>query len=120
MTWGILSLVAKYLEDVNDVFTALSDPTRRDVIRQLGRGPASVSELASTFPMTLPSFMKHMRALEASGLIRTAKRGRVRVCTLDRGRLALVEGWLADQRKIWEERTDRLEQFVTDQKENRK
>ena len=63
--------------------------------------------------MTLPSFMKHIRVLEHSGLIRTVKRGRVRTCTLNRERLAVVDGWLAEQRAIWEDRTDRLEQFVT-------
>ena len=67
--------------------------------------------------MTLPSFMKHIRVLEHSGLIRTAKRGRVRTCTLNRERLAVVDGWLAEQRAVWEERTDRLEQFVTTSKE---
>jgi DNA-binding transcriptional ArsR family regulator len=95
------------------VFGALSDPTRRHVIGELGRGPASVSDLARSSPMTLPSFMKHIRMLERTGLIHTAKAGRVRTCTLDHERLAVVDGWLAEQRAIWEARTDRLEQFVT-------
>ncbi len=90
------------------VFVALADPTRRGVIRRLGRGPTSVGDLAREFPMTLPSFMKHVRVLEASGLIRTAKSGRVRTCVLNRERLALVDDWLAEQRQIWDGRTDRL------------
>lgn len=98
---------------LDDVFVALSDPTRRGVIGELGRGPASVSDLARSSPMTLPSFMKHIRMLESSGLISTAKAGRVRTCTLNRDRIAVVDGWLAEQRAIWERRTDRLEQFVT-------
>jgi DNA-binding transcriptional ArsR family regulator len=98
---------------LDSVFAALSDPTRRCVLRDLGRGPASVGDLARSSPMTLPSFMKHIRMLESSGLIRTAKAGRVRTCTLNRKRLAVVDGWLAEQRAIWEGRTDRLEQFVT-------
>lgn len=65
--------------------------------------------------MTLPSFMKHIRMLEGTGLIRTAKAGRVRTCALDRERLAIVDGWLAEQRAIWECRTDRLEELVTPQ-----
>lgn len=65
--------------------------------------------------MTLPSFMKHIRMLEGTGLIRTAKAGRVRTCALDRERLAVVDGWLAEQRAIWECRTDRLEELVTPQ-----
>ena len=103
---------------VDGVFVALADPTRRAVIRHLGRGPTSVGDLARQFTMTLPSFMKHIRTLESSGLIRTAKSGRVRTCVLDRERLALVDDWLADQRRVWEERTDRLESFVTDPEEN--
>src|SRR4249919_1668215 len=104
--------MAQYMAQLDAVFGALSDPTRRLVIGELGRGPASVGDLARSSPMTLPSFMKHIRMLERSGLIRTAKAGRVRTCTLDRERLAVVDGWLAEQRAIWESRTDRLEQFV--------
>ena len=62
--------------------------------------------------MTLPSFMKHVHTLERCGLIQTAKSGRVRTCTLDRTRLAVIDGWLAEQRSLWEHRTDRLERFV--------
>src|SRR5215218_4479221 len=107
----------KYSVDLDEVFVALADPTRRAVIRQLGGGPASVSELARSFPIALPSFMKHVRTLEASGLIHTSKSGRVRTCTLDRERLALVDDWLAEERRLWEDRTDRLEQLVTNLKE---
>jgi DNA-binding transcriptional ArsR family regulator len=107
--------MAQYQQTALDgVFAALADPTRRAVIRRLGVGPASVGELAGEFPMALPSFMKHVRALEANGLIRTSKSGRVRTCALDPGRLALVEDWLDEQRRIWEGRADRLERLVTD------
>ena len=103
----------KYGSELDGLFVALADPTRRAVIRRLGKGPASVGELARPFSIALPSFMKHVRTLEANGLIRTAKSGRVRTCTLDRQRLALVDDWLAEQRNIWETRTDRLEQLIT-------
>ncbi len=63
--------------------------------------------------MTLPSFMKHIRTLESSGLVRSAKRGRVRTCTLDRERLGLLDDWLAEERRRWEQRTDRLEALVS-------
>ena len=106
--------MAQYSAQLDGVFVALGDPTRRAVIRRLGDGPTSVGELAREFPMTLPSFMKHVRTLEANGLIRTTKSGRVRMCVLDRERLVLVEDWLAEQRRIWEGRTARLERFVTD------
>jgi DNA-binding transcriptional ArsR family regulator len=84
------------------------------VVGVLGRGPASVGDLARSTSMTLPSFMKHVRTLERCELIRTAKSGRVRTCTLNRDRLRVIDGWLAEQRAVWEDRTDRLEQFVTD------
>ena len=109
--------MANHQQPLDEVFVALADPTRREVIRRLGRGPASVGELARPFPITLPSFMKHVRTLEASGLIRTAKSGRVRTCTLNRERLAVVDDWLAEQRLVWEGRADRLEQFLTNPKE---
>jgi DNA-binding transcriptional ArsR family regulator len=110
--------MAQYSAQLDGVFVALADPTRRGVIRRLGRGPTSVGELARQFPMTLPSFLKHVRTLEANGLIRTVKSGRVRTCVLNRERLALVDDWLGEQRRIWEQRTDRLEQLVTDPEEN--
>ncbi|MET7672206.1 ArsR/SmtB family transcription factor [Micromonospora luteifusca] len=107
--------MAQYSAQLDGVFVALADPTRRGVIRRLGHGPTSVGDLAREFPMTLPSFMKHVQTLESNGLICTTKSGRVRTCVLNRERLALVDGWLAEQRRIWEERTDRLERLVTDQ-----
>nr|WP_280438266.1 metalloregulator ArsR/SmtB family transcription factor [Nocardia carnea] len=103
---------------MDDVFAALADPSRRAVVQRLGSGPASVGELAESAPITLPSFLKHIRVLEASGLIRTTKTGRVRHCELDRERFALVDDWLAEQRRIWEGRTDRLENFLTANKES--
>lgn len=109
--------MARYSAELDEVFIALADPTRRAVLTRLGRGWATVGDLAQPFPMTLPSFMKHVRMLETSGLIRTEKVGRVRVCTLDRERLALVDDWLARQRASWTAHIDRLEQFVTQPKE---
>ncbi|GID31580.1 ArsR/SmtB family transcription factor [Paractinoplanes brasiliensis] len=106
--------MAKY-QELDAVLVALADPTRRGVVRRLGEGPASVGDLAGAFPITLPSFLKHVRTLESAGLIRTAKTGRVRTCVLNRERLAVVEDWLAEQRSVWEQRTDRLERFVTEE-----
>jgi DNA-binding transcriptional ArsR family regulator len=109
--------MAQYSAALDDLFAALADPTRRAMVTTLGRGPASVGELAQSASMTLPSFMKHVHTLERCGLIRTTKSGRVRTCTLDRKRLGVIDGWLAEQRALWEERTDRLERFVTDTEE---
>ncbi len=106
--------MAQCLAGLDGLFLALADPTRRAVIHRLGRGPASVGELAREATMTLPSFMKHVRVLETNGLIHTEKSGRVRTCTLNRERFTVVEDWLTRQRRLWEERTDRLERFVTD------
>ncbi len=103
----------KYPEQLSGIFQALADPTRRAVLRRLGRGPASISELAEPFNMALPSFMKHIHFLEDSGWIRTRKEGRVRTCVIEKKPLAAVEAWLAAQRALWEARTDRLERFVT-------
>lgn len=87
------------------------------MIHRLGRGPASVGDLARDATMTLPSFMKHVRMLESNGLIRTTKSGRVRTCELNRERFAVAVDWLAEQRRLWEERSDRLDQFVTNSQE---
>jgi DNA-binding transcriptional ArsR family regulator len=103
----------QYHHELNGIFQALSDPTRRAVLGRLARGPASVGELAEPFDMALPSFMKHIRLLEGSGLIRTRKAGRVRTCTIRQQSFALAQSWLEAQRDLWERRTDRLEQFVT-------
>jgi len=106
--------MANYSAVLDDVFAALSDPTRRAVLRRLGAGEASVSDLAADTSMALPSFLKHVRTLEDSELVRTSKKGRVRMCSLRRERFVLIEDWLLAQRGIWEGRTDRLEELVVD------
>ena len=98
---------------LDDIFQALADPTRRAVLGRLRSGPASVGELAQPFDMALPSFMQHIRVLERSGWIRTRKEGRVRICSIEEEPIAAIEDWLAEQRDVWEARTDRLEAFVT-------
>ncbi len=112
----ILSFVAQY--QLDGIFQALADPTRRAVIGRLGAGPASVGDLAAPFAMALPSFMKHIRALEGAGLIRTRKQGRVRTCALDPAPFAAASDWLADQRTQWTARTDRLACFVLHQQKD--
>jgi len=97
---------------ISDVFYALADPTRRSIVSVLGRGPASVSTLAAPFSMALPSFMKHIGVLERSGVIRSNKTGRVRTCELVPKTLSQAEQWMAEQRSIWESRTDRMAEFV--------
>ena len=104
--------MANNLASLDSAFHALADPTRRAVISRLIAGPASVSELAQPFAIGLPSFMKHLKVLEDSGLIGSGKTGRVRVCHLQPARLAAAESWIAEQRAIWEGRADRLAAYV--------
>lgn len=110
--------MAYHSQRLDGIFQALADPTRRAVLQRLGKGPASITELAGPFDMALPSFMKHIRLLEESGWIHSSKEGRVRTCALDKKSLAAAEGWLSAQRALWEARTDRLEQLVTARRRN--
>ncbi|MCG7505509.1 ArsR/SmtB family transcription factor [Mesorhizobium retamae] len=102
----------QYSARLDGIFQALADPTRRAVLVELGKGPATISDLAKPFDMALPSFMKHIHFLEGSGLIRTQKQGRVRTCAIETKQFAMIENWLSAQRAIWEGRNDRLERFV--------
>jgi DNA-binding transcriptional ArsR family regulator len=95
-------------------FQALADPARRAMLARLALGPASVSELARPLPMSLPAVMQHLKALEASGLVSTAKRGRVRTARLDGDTLGAAERWLADRRTEWQAQADRLEAFLAE------
>lgn len=97
---------------LSDVFYALADPTRRRVVHLLGRGPESVTVLASPFAMALPSFMKHLAVLERSGLIRSNKIGRTRICELQPKALSQAERWIAEQRALWQARSDRMASFA--------
>lgn len=94
------------------VFGALSDATRRAIVMRLCEGEASVGELAKPFDMALPSLMKHIAILESSGLVASEKIGRVRTCTLRSEALETVEDWAAAQRELWALRLDRLEAYV--------
>ncbi len=102
----------QYSERLDGVFQALADPTRRAVLGQLNKGPASISELAKPFGMALPSFMKHIRFLEESGWIQTRKVGRVRTCSLEKKAFKAADSWLSGQRALWEARFDRLDALV--------
>lgn len=88
-------------------FGAMSDPTRRAVIERLAAGPASVSELHAPHAMALPTFMRHLKVLEDTGIVRSIKKGRVRTCMIEPTPLLAAQGWLAWQHEIWENRADR-------------
>jgi DNA-binding transcriptional ArsR family regulator len=104
--------MANNLTQLDAAFHALSDPTRRAVIARLIAGPASVTELAQPFAIGLPTFLKHLKVLEDSGLIGSGKAGRVRTCHLEPARLAGAEAWLAEQRTVWEGRADRMVAYI--------
>ena len=104
--------MANRLAHLPDVFYALGDPTRLAIVGELGRGPATVSALAAPFTMALPSFMKHLSVLERSNVIRSSKVGRVRTCELVPKTLTQAHSWLAEQRALWEARSDRMASFV--------
>jgi DNA-binding transcriptional ArsR family regulator len=100
---------------VDRVFHALGDPARRAMIEQLSRGPASVSELAAPFAMTLAAVVQHVKVLEESGVITTEKVGRVRTCRLEPRGLMTAERWMAQRRATWERRLDRLGAFLDEE-----
>ena len=102
---------------VDDVFYALSNSTRRKVLLRLSTGPATVSELAAPFDMKLPSFVQPLSVLEHSRLVKSKKRGRVRTYEIQPERLKVAEGWLAEQRQLWEGRFDRFDEYVKQLKE---
>ena len=97
------------------VFQALSDPSRRTMVERLSRGPASVSDLAQPLDMSLPAVMQHLQVLETSGLVRSEKTGRVRICRIDPKAFAAAEGWFTKRRAAWERRFDRLEAFLAEE-----
>lgn len=96
------------------MFQALADPTRRAMIDRLSRGPASVSELAKPFDMSLPAVVQHLQALENSGLVSSQKVGRVRTVQIEPDALSLAEQWLNDRRTLWIKRLDRLGDFLSE------
>ena len=100
--------------EVDRVFAALADPSRRAMAERLSRGPASVSELAEPLAMTLSAVVQHLAVLQESGLVRSEKRGRVRICELDPSGLGLVERWIAERKGAWERRLDRLGDYLAE------
>jgi DNA-binding transcriptional ArsR family regulator len=98
--------------DLDRLFHALADPARRAMVERLARGPAPVSELARPLPMSLASVMQHLGVLEAAGLVRTEKVGRVRTCSIEANALSLAEQWINARWTEWEHRLDRLGDYL--------
>jgi DNA-binding transcriptional ArsR family regulator len=108
----------KYYEpataDVDLLFAALADPSRRAMVDRLTGGPASVSELACPLEMSLPAVVQHLHVLETSGLVRTEKLGRVRTCTIEPKALRAAEQWVANRRTAWERNLDQLGEYLAE------
>jgi DNA-binding transcriptional ArsR family regulator len=114
----IVRHMPNHSQRLNQVFQALSDPTRRAVLRRLSRGPAPTLELARPFGMALPSFTQHLNMLEKSGLVKSRKTGRVRTYVLAPQPLRAAESWMAYQRELWERRLDHLDAYLLTMKES--
>lgn len=106
----------EYEPDLDRVFAALADPTRRAMVERMTQGPASVSELARPLNMTLAAVVQHVQVLERCGLIRTEKQGRVRTCSLRPETLTSAGHWIAERESAWERRLDRLGELLADEK----
>ncbi len=104
--------MAKYDSTLDLCFSALGDPTRRLILQRLARGDASVSELAQPHDMALPSFMAHLKKLEAAGLVASEKHGRTRTYRLTPNAFVPAKHWLAEQSGIWDARLNRLDDYV--------
>lgn len=107
-------MIAAAAPGVDRVFHALADPGRRAIVERLSRGPASVSRLAEPLGITLTAVGQHLRVLEASGLVRTEKAGRVRTCRIEPAGLATIDQWVAHCRTTWEHRLDRLADLLVE------
>jgi DNA-binding transcriptional ArsR family regulator len=115
---GTLKYVLNYSQaEVDRVFAALADPTRRAMAERLSRGPASASELAEPLNITLSAVVQHLAVLQGSGLVRSEKRGRVRVCEMEPSGLGLVEQWIAERKVAWEAHLDRLGEYLATEEE---
>ena len=108
----VKQLPAQAPPSVEVVFHALADANRRAMIDRLLDGPASVSELAAPLSISLPAVVQHLHVLEASGVVRSRKVGRVRTCEIEPQALSTAERWIAERRELWERRLDRLGEFL--------
>lgn len=98
--------------DLDRTFSALADPTRREILDRLGEGPATLSELAGPIEMSLPGILKHVRILEQAGLLASERVGRARECRLGPDHLEEAVRWMEVHRRRWERRLDRFEAYI--------
>lgn len=103
--------------DIDRVFHALGDPTRRAMMEKLSQGPISVSRLAEPLAITLAAVVQHLQVLEECGLVQTEKVGRVRTCRIEPAGLSVAAQWIGDRRSMWERRLDRLGDLLAEPEE---
>ena len=111
--------MANQTKQLDRVFYALADTTRRAVLERLSDGPAPVSELAQPFDMALPSFTQHLNVLEDCGLVRSKKTGRVRTYQLASQPLKAAESWMVKQRMMWEPHLHQLDRYLKNMEEKK-
>ena len=99
-------------DQLSSTFAALSDPTRRAILKRLAQGETSVMELAKPFEMTLPAISRHLKVLERAGLIQRGKKAQWRPCRLRAAPLKKASDWIGQYRQFWEERLDRLDDYL--------
>ena len=104
--------------DIDRVFHALGDPSRRTILEKLSQGPISVSRLAEPLGITLAAVVQHLQVLEESGLVETEKVGRVRTCRLEPAGFSVAQQWIADRRSTWQRQLDRLGDLLAEPEES--
>ena len=104
---------------LDSIFSALSDPTRRDILMILSRGPLSVNDLARPFDISLPAISRHLKVLERAGLITRSREGQVRPCRIAPEGLKVAASWLEEYRELWDARLDRMESYLESLKASR-
>jgi DNA-binding transcriptional ArsR family regulator len=103
--------------NIDRVFHALGDPTRRAIVERLSEAPVSASILATPLGITVAAVVQHLQILEKSGLVRTTKVGRVRTCRIEPTGLSVAERWIDDRRSMWEKRFDRLGDLLAEEED---
>jgi DNA-binding transcriptional ArsR family regulator len=114
LTFKLISQLVKYImtDRLSATFSALADPTRRAILARLTLGETTVNQLAEPFEMSLPAISKHLKVLENAGLITRGREAQWRPCKIETQALRSVDEWLENYRKLWEERFDRLDDYL--------
>jgi DNA-binding transcriptional ArsR family regulator len=113
LTITLINQLAKYMDGLNETFAALADPTRRAIVMRLAEGEATVNELAAPFDISLPAISRHLKVLEAAGLITRTRSAQLRPCRIETGPLKEIADWVDRYRGFWDQSFDRLDIFLS-------